>query len=168
MKICEKCGAHNSDKRSFCVDCNEKLGDKLSEFEEQQIQEKLDEKMENMYNKRDPFYVSLFDKIIGAISLLGVLCGLVLMIIGKISQRDFEYMWLSAISFLLTSIEAFIPRLTWTIEKMRLGFYINSADDAEPSEFYITCRKAAILLTFCIGVLILVISLFNSKFANIN
>ncbi len=30
MKLCEKCGAHNSDERMFCVDCSEKLGKPLS------------------------------------------------------------------------------------------------------------------------------------------
>lgn len=62
MKICCKCGAHNSDERFFCIDCNEKLGSSLSKAEEAKINEDINESLENMYNKRDPLHVSKFDK----------------------------------------------------------------------------------------------------------
>ena len=164
MKICEKCGAHNSDERSFCVDCNEKLGDKLSELQEKRLKNDLSEKIEGLYNKKDPLYVSRSDKIIGVLSLLGVLCSLVLMIIGKITERDFQIMWVGIVFFLLTSIEALMPRVTWELEKMRLSFTINGADDAEPSDFYIYCRKAAIIISAAVGIVILVFNILDFRY----
>ena len=114
MKVCAKCGAHNSDERSFCVDCNEKLGDKLSTLEEQQMRNNVNKKIEEMYNSKNPLYVSVFDKIIGVVSLIGLLCSLVLVVINKVTERSFEFLWIGVIFFLLASIEAFVPKLTWT------------------------------------------------------
>ncbi len=44
MKICTKCGAYNSDERVFCVDCSEKLGDKISASDEKQAHDRVNEK----------------------------------------------------------------------------------------------------------------------------
>ena len=33
MKICSKCGLQQSDNRTECMDCGEKLGKNLSKFE---------------------------------------------------------------------------------------------------------------------------------------
>lgn len=66
MKICDKCGAYNSDDRMFCVDCNEKLNDNDNENLQQDVQSKIDE----LYDKK--LSVNVFDKIIGSVSLLGV------------------------------------------------------------------------------------------------
>ncbi len=54
MKICENCGAYNSDERFFCVDCSEKLGDSLSAAEEQRLDDRIDDSLEAMYNRQDP------------------------------------------------------------------------------------------------------------------
>ena len=65
MKICTKCGAYNSDDRKFCVDCSEKLGNVLSASEERQMRDNLNKRMDEMYNRNEPLYVSKFDKAIG-------------------------------------------------------------------------------------------------------
>ena len=39
MKVCDKCGAYNSNNRMFCVDCNEKLND--SEDLQQDVKSKI-------------------------------------------------------------------------------------------------------------------------------
>lgn len=159
MKVCAKCGAHNSDERNFCVDCNEKLGDKLSAIDEQQMRANMNEKIEEMYNRKDPLYVSTFDKIIGGASLIGLLCTLVLIVISKITERSLDFLWIGVIFFLLASLEAFVPKLTWSFEKLRLSFFINDAENAEPSGFYIACRKAAILISVAVGIAVLTLNL---------
>lgn len=35
MKKCRKCGAYNSNERQYCVDCAQRLGEGLSEQEEE-------------------------------------------------------------------------------------------------------------------------------------
>lgn len=161
MKICTKCGAHNSDERFFCVDCNEKLGDKLPAAEEMQILGNLDEQIEEIYNNKDPLYVSAFDKVMGIVSLVGVLICFVLMVIGNITERNFNYLWIAVVLLLLSSIEALIPKITWAFEKIRLSFFINDPENAEPSGFYIACRKIAIILSAAVGIVLLTLHLLD-------
>ena len=164
MKICDKCGAYNSDERIFCVDCSEKLGDKLSAREEAQARDDLNEKLEEMYNKKDPLYVSKADKVMGIVSLLGALCSVVLVVIGVITGQSLDLLPYGIIFFILASIEAFVPEVTWEFEKLRLSFYVHGADDVEPSEAYFTGRKIAILFALFIGTLILVTTFLKFKY----
>lgn len=164
MKICDKCGAYNSDERIFCIDCNEKLNDSLSSLDERKIQEDLNEKIENMYNKQDPLYVSRFDKIIGYISLAGVLLSLILIIIFKITERTFDYVWIGLIFLFSAIITAFFSKVLWAIEKIRLSFLINDSDNAEPSSFYRTGRKAALLISATVGIVILFINVLDFRY----
>lgn len=161
MKICTECGAYNSDERIFCIDCNEKLGDKLSTEKEQQLRENVNEKIEEMYNRKDPHYVSKFDKAMGAVSLIGTLCSLILLVVGTVTERSFDFLWIGIILFLLASIDAFIPRVTWTLEKIRLSFIISDADNAEPSRFYIFCRRAGIVILTAAGIAVLVLNILD-------
>ncbi len=165
MKICPKCSAYNSDDRIFCVDCNEKLGKKLSAVDEQEKFADVNEKMEEMYNKKDPLYVSGFDKVMGITSLAGLLCSVILLVIGGITQRSFDLLWIGIILFVLSSIEALVPKVTWAIEKIRLSFYINSSEDAEPSDFYRLCRKATILILVVVGIIILAVHCLDFRHA---
>ncbi len=160
MKICKKCGAHYADDKIFCLDCNEKLGDNLSASEEQRMRANLNQKIEEMYNKRDPLYVSKFDKVIGLLSLMGSTIALVFVLIRISIRQNIDFLLYAIIFLLLSSAEALIPRLTWELEKLRLGFYINGADDAEPSDFYLKGRKIAIVSTAVLGIAALAISLF--------
>ena len=163
MKICTKCGAYNSDERIFCVDCSEKLGDKLSAIDEKQTRDSVNEKIEEMYNKKDPLYVSKVDKVMGLVSLIGVLCSVILIVIGKITERSFDFLWVGIIFFLLASVEAFIPKVTWAIEKIRLSFFIRDADNAEPSGFYIVCRKVSIVISVLVGIVIIVVTFLDFR-----
>ncbi len=164
MKICTKCGAYNSDERIFCVDCNEKLGDKISAIDEQQARDSVNEKIEKMYNKKDPLYVSKFDKVMGLVSLIGVLCSVILIVIGKVTERNFDFLWVGIVFFLLASVEAFMPKVTWAIEKIRLSFFIRDTDNAEPSGFYIVCRKVSIVISVLVSIVILVVTFLDFRY----
>lgn len=163
MKICDSCGAYNSDERNFCVDCNEKLGERLSDAQEIRVREDVGEKLEEMYNKRDPLYVSRFDKFLGLTAAIGAVLGVVLIIIGKLGQRNFDFLWIGFIFLLLAAIEALVPQVLWAIEKLRLSFYIHDADDAEPSDFYLFCRKASVIISLVVGVVILAVALLDFR-----
>ncbi len=163
MKICTKCGAYNADERFFCVDCNEKLGDKLSAVDEQQMRDNVNETIEEMVNRNDPLFVSKLDKALGTASLIGALCSLILIVIGKLTQRGFDLLWVGLLFFLLAGIEAFVPKVTWAVEKIRLSFFISDADNAEPSDFYIACRKTAIILSAAVGAVILALNLASFR-----
>ena len=161
MKICSSCGAHCSDDRMFCIDCNEKLGDKLSVSAEEEIHSDLKQKIERMYNKKDPLYVSKFDKVMGVLSLAGAATSLIFIIIRLFAGQNIGLLLLYAtLFFLLSSVEALIPRITWELEKFRLSFSINGADDVEPGDFYLIGRKIAIISMAVLGVAALVMSIF--------
>lgn len=158
MKICAECGAHNSDERMFCIDCDEKLDGKLSDADEEKMRETVNENIEKLYNKRDPLYVSLFDKIMGIASLAGAAVTLVLMIVDTVTRLNFEQLWVGALFLVMASIEALVPRVTWSLEQLRLSFSISNAEEAEPSDFYLFFRKAGIVVSAAVGMAILVIN----------
>ena len=80
VKICNKCGAYNSDDKMFCIDCNEKLGDKISAEQENKIHNATDIAIEKLHNSKDPLYISKFDKFLGFSSLAGILAHIILLI----------------------------------------------------------------------------------------
>ena len=158
MKICKKCGAQYDDDKTFCIDCNEKLGDKLSKSEEQKMHTNLNHQIEDMCNKRDPLYVSKFDKALGAAALVGAVFSAVLAAINLITRQNNGYIWLAVVFFLLSAVVSLIPRIMWELEKLRLGFYINGADDAEPSDYYLKCRKIGSISAAVFGIAALIIN----------
>ena len=158
MKICGECGAHNSDERMFCIDCDEKLDGKLSDADEEKMRETVNENIEKLYNKRDPLYVSLFDRIMGIASLAGAAVTLVLMIVDTVTRLNFEQLWVGALFLVMASVEALVPRVTWSLEQLRLSFSISNVEEAEPSDFYLFFRKAGIVVSVTVGMAILVIN----------
>ena len=161
MKICENCGAYNSDSRVFCVDCNSSLGKKISPVQEKKIAEKLDKKMEKMYNSRDPLYVSLFDKIMGISAIACILFCVALILLKQFitinsSAKDLFY---TILIFAFGAIEALIPKLSWELEKIRYSWFIISNDDPQPTELYMIGRRISVILFIGIGVALLIIAL---------
>lgn len=78
MKKCKKCGALQSDDRSVCLDCGTLLGRPLTEAEEAAAEAVLDEKLSDMADRTEDFYVPLRDKIMGILCVLGVIAAFVL------------------------------------------------------------------------------------------
>ncbi len=159
MKICDNCGAYNGDDRFFCVDCDEKLGDPLSSAEEQRLDEHIGHSVEAMYNRQDPLYVSKLDKILGAGALVGALGCLTLLIIGPPTPDHALLLWLGMVAFLVAVLEALFPKVVWALEKIRLSFIINGAEDAEPSGYSVKGRKISVIFLTAIGASLFVITL---------
>ncbi len=162
MKICEKCGAHNSDDRIFCIDCSETLPEKLSAKEEQKLRSEISEQIEVMYNKKAPLYVSTFDKIMGVISALGAAATVVFLALCYFTEYTCTPLSLYALLFFVIAVlDAFVPRISWSLEKIRLGFTVNGADDLEPGDLYLSLRRCGIVAFTAFGF----VSLFADIFA---
>ena len=157
MKICDKCGAYNSDDRMFCVDCDEKLEDS----EDKNLQQNVKSKIDELYNKKDPLHVSVIDKIFGFISLVGVVATIIVFILNAITQTSCEYLGWALITFAISSFEAFCPKINWELEKLALSFRVSSSSDLEPSDFYFTRRKLAIIICALLGIFLLVINILQ-------
>ncbi len=88
MKKCKNCGALQNDDNSTCIDCGAVLGKSLSEAEAAEINESLDNKLEGMSERTEDFYVPLRDKIMGVVSVVGIIAAIILLVlIGRENDR---------------------------------------------------------------------------------
>ena len=163
MKICSHCGAINSDNKFFCVDCNEKLDEAISESEQNRVEKQIDSNIENLYNDNDPLFVSRTDKIFGIVSCVCAVLSLAVLVIGLATKRDLSLLLLGFLFSALAAVEAFFPQINWCIEKLRLSFIISNPEDAEPGTFYRACRKFSIMLCTAVGIVLLIISVLSFK-----
>lgn len=162
MKICEKCRCQNADTRVFCVDCGATLGEKLSEAQEAIHQQQLNENIEKMYNRTDPLYVSVFDKVVGILALLGCVASVVLPFFKPYTMSgDHPYLW-AFLFFACAAVDAFIPHLAWELEKLRLGFWADGADSLEPSNLYLIGRRVGNAVVVALGALLLALPLLSA------
>ena len=88
MKKCKQCGALQNDDNSTCIDCGAVLGKTLSEAEAAEINESIDNKLEGMSERTEDFYVPLRDKIMGVMSVIGIIAAIVLLVlVGRENDR---------------------------------------------------------------------------------
>ncbi len=159
MKICDKCGAYNSDDKQFCVDCSEKLGDAISKREEAAIKNKLNKELDKWSDKSEGFYVSIYDKILGGISIAGIVFLIVLAVMGRFSGYT-ESLILSAVCFAAAAFVSLFPAFAWEVEKFSLSFLIRNSENADPSEYYIWRRKVLPTVMTALGYLFAVLTAF--------
>ena len=88
MKKCKNCGALQNDDNSTCIDCGAVLGKALSEAQAAEINESLDEKLDGMSERTEDFYVPLRDKIMGMLSVIGIIAAIILLVlVGRENDR---------------------------------------------------------------------------------
>lgn len=154
MKLCHKCGAHNSDERTVCVDCGERLGKPLSQQEEEQLRKTADEKMEKICRKTDPLNVNLLDKVMGVLSAIGIIVTFVRMLIATGEPNPFAYFWLCLVLFLWSGVASVFPAALWAMGRTRYW------DDGYPGVWYNISRRATVVVSVAVGVALLVLSWF--------
>jgi hypothetical protein len=159
MKVCPKCGTPQSDNRFLCIDCGEKLGKPVSQNEEADMKRKTEKTLDRLYNKSDPLYVSMADKIIGALGFAGMIVVVILLTVFKSHTPD---IWkvgaMNILLFLICSINALFPKVLWELEQIRMSALINEADDATPTDLYFIVRKAVTYVNLIIGVALLILT----------
>ncbi len=158
MKRCKECGAYNKDERNRCVDCGTPLGKPLSAEEEQAATQVIRSATERLYNGEDPLHISLFDKIIGSASAVGLVVALVILIFGLYQASSPKYLWFAVLAFAVAAVECFVPRLMWELEQLRLSLF---TDGAEPGGMYGIIRRTTSGLLFAIALSALLVSWFN-------
>ena len=156
MKICENCGAHNSDDRKFCIDCTERLGEQLSEKQEEEVLEKVQNTIKKIENKNNPLYVDLFDKITGFISVIGILILVGFFIMEIFTGTDLKLLFLGILFFAISALDSFVPSIAWSIEKITLSIKYSGTDDITPGMFYKWGRKIGNLIFTAFGIAVIV------------
>lgn len=161
MKICEKCEAFNSNDKFFCVDCGKTLSEKLSDSVEEKVRTEISDRIEKMYNKKDPLYVSKFDKIMGVIAVIGAVATIIYIIFCLFTNhKSTTLVFYAIIFFVLSALDAFVPQLAWSFEKMRLAFIVNGADDLEPGDLYLLFKRIGIVAFTALGFVMLFTDIF--------
>lgn len=65
MKKCKNCGMVQSDDNTVCLDCSSPLGPSMSEGANKAAEASIKDKVNDMAERTDEFYISLRDKIMG-------------------------------------------------------------------------------------------------------
>lgn len=158
MKRCPKCGAVYADQKQYCVDCNERLREPLSAFEEEKVNAAIEKSMEKISNKIDPLHVSVFDIIMGVFSIICIGVLIISIIISGIIRKMTFVPFVAIFFFALATAEALIPQTMWEIEKFFLSFRIENADDMVPTVLYKYARKVAAVMLAGLGMVFLVLT----------
>ncbi len=77
MKKCKECGAIQSNGR-VCRDCGARLGKPMSPAEEAEANKALGQKISDLVERSDDFYVPIYDKIMGILCIVGIIVAIVL------------------------------------------------------------------------------------------
>lgn len=78
MKKCKNCGMVQSDDNTVCLDCSSPLGLSMSEGENKVAEASIKDKVNDMAERTDEFYISLRDKIMGYVCIGFIVVALVL------------------------------------------------------------------------------------------
>ena len=78
MKKCKSCGAIQADDKTVCSDCGGILVASMTESEEQAAEQAIRQKVNEMAEKSDEFYIPRRDKIISLICIIGIIAAIVL------------------------------------------------------------------------------------------
>ena len=167
MKICKKCGAYQKDSRTFCIDCNESLGDSISKKEEAVIRKKASDQAEKALRNADFLSPTTGDKIIGGCSIVGFIVTIVTLIIRAMSnylssEIVASYIF-SLILFIFSACYALFPKAFWALEKMRLSSMIYSFGEIVPSDSYCIGRTIFVYVFFIFSLLMSLFSIFYPR-----
>ncbi len=133
-----------SNKNFTCIECNSVLGDPVTN-EEIQSSNEYSDYIDRALVRSDDFYVSVWDKIMSAISAFGTI-----FIIYSIVNNNGPDLFIGVISFILCIIYALFPKFIWSIEKLRIIAF-RFSEEPEPSDFYLVMVKIIKNILFFIG-----------------
>lgn len=161
MKKCHNCGAVQGDDRTTCIDCDSALGRPISEAEEKRIDESIDDKLDSMAERAQDFYVPIHEKIMGILSIIGVIATIVLLILCNFfSERVIDNINIpilavkSILFFALAGALLLFPKLMWNFSTLRYRLFYNW--DTTPSSFAITMRKVSAYIMFIGGMICII------------
>lgn len=103
-----------NDDRTTCVDCGAMLGRPMTEAEEAQAEAVLDDKLDGMAERAQDFYVSIPQKVMGILCILGVIAAVVMLnLVGvektALKKQAPEHTTIISVSGAIVSATAFDP-----------------------------------------------------------
>lgn len=161
MKICPKCGAQQSDSRTFCIDCGKKLGKKLSKDKERHIHQLSSNKVTRMTNSYQPYTIKKSDKIVGYAAIVLAVATFILMIIFKRNSNFLSFSIICLILLIETSLNSLKPNFLWNIHKFDLSLSMKGVNELEPNKYSHTTRDVITYFFFVIAIFIMICLLIS-------
>ncbi len=144
MKKCTRCGAVNGDSYTECIECG-------APFEP---------------HKSDYFYVSKSDRVVAASLVIGALVNLLLM--RRIESTYMADYWvvnlLAIILMVIEGISILLPKLTWSLYRLRLSADLTKTRHLKPSETDIHIRRGIAYFTVIVGYALIVLMVIELYF----
>lgn len=161
MKKCHNCGAVQGDDRTTCIDCDSALGRPISKAEEKRIDESIDDKLDSMAERAQDFYVPIHEKIMGILSIIGVIATIVLLFLcGFFSEHVKDSVNIPVFSIMsmfclaLAGALLLYPKLMWNLSTLQYRVFYNW--DTTPSSFAITMQKVVAYIGFIGGMICII------------
>ena len=90
MKKCKNCGTVHSDDNMICLDCSCPLGPSMTENENEDAESAIKEKVDEMAERSDEFYVSRRDRMMGYACIFLAVAAILLMILSNLQLGKLE------------------------------------------------------------------------------
>ncbi len=160
MKICEKCGARQSARRTVCIDCGTRLGAPLTPEREQEERLAAAQEIDRLDRLSDPLRVTTADRIAGILGGAGCVAALVLS--ARWTERGAAGIFVVAAFFLaLGALFLLVPRVPWFLERIRLSFIVEEGQEAEPSAVYRVLRRIGAYALLIGGIVFILLPMFG-------
>ncbi|MGN1345322.1 MAG: hypothetical protein ACI4V1_00940 [Eubacteriales bacterium] len=163
MKKCKKCGAVQSDSRSTCIDCGALLGKPMSGTEEAKEDAAIDDKLNGMAERTEDFYVSIPEKVMGSLCILGGVAAIVMLNLIGVEKTSALSPWyaaklekagtaalISLFACLGAAPMLLVPRFMWFLDTLSHRLWY-SGWDFSPTFFAIVVRKIMAYGLFAAG-----------------
>lgn len=152
MKICSHCGTPQKDENFRCVECQCILPKPLPEKEEEQVNEQISDYINTHAARTDVFYVSLLDRIMIALDILGILAAVFFLWRHTVHADGGAFALMLIFLFAFGAVDTAFPRIQWFFERLRVEMRYD-VTDLKPSDLYLISRKILIVAIPIIGYL---------------
>lgn len=150
MKLCEKCGTPQKDDNFRCIECGAILPEPLSEKEQEIIEDKISDYIEEKVETTDDFYVNKFDKAMAILDGIGIVVSALILFLRRPIGEHEAVCFLSILLFAIAGVEALFPKLSWFFEEMRVKMRYH-VEKLHPSDTYLIVRKLVIAVCTALG-----------------
>ncbi len=168
MKKCKTCGALQRDDRTTCVDCGSVLGKPMTDAEEETLHSALDDALDGMAERAQDFYVSLPEKIMGILCIIGAAAVLILLNLVGVEKTSLEKQipeqmmvtytgnviitaFLGLVACIAAAPMLLVPRFVWFIDTLKYRLWYGW--EPSPTYFATVMRKIVAHVFFAVGMI---------------
>ncbi|HAN21230.1 MAG: hypothetical protein A2Y15_06675 [Clostridiales bacterium GWF2_36_10] len=166
MKKCKKCGIVQNDERTICIECGNFLGKPLSKEESKHYNEEITDKVNDLTERADDFYITSWDKIMGGLCFGGIIYLAAFLPFFRNTYIPHLYNsylkeYLFSIIFLTYCLLMTVfPKFILFLQRLRFIFF-DFSEDPSPSAIYLIFTKIIRYLFFVVGYMYVILSVIE-------